>query len=101
MHFEKDYSSNFHAFWILFDSLAECDFIREGLLKHKINAYIGYVPLHSSKVGISLGYKKEDLEITEDCYERILRLPLHNNMTSNDSRLIAELILKLLKEFKR
>lgn len=68
---------NHHAFWVIFDSIANKDRFLQDLLKKEISAYIGYVPLHSSPMGRRLGYKPEDLPITESIGSRIVRLPLY------------------------
>lgn len=96
----NNFQTNYHAFWLLFSKEAECDYVRSELLKESIHAYIGYVPLHSSKVGLNMGYKASDLEITEDVSKRILRLPIHNKMKKADAKIIARLVIKYLKEFK-
>jgi len=85
---------NYHAFFIVLKSEKECDYVREYLLDHKVSAYIGYVPLHSSPVGIKMGNSCEDLPITEEYSRRVLRLPLHNNMSVED----AENICSYIKE---
>lgn len=96
-----NFQNNFHAFWVVFASREECDYMRLKLADNKINAYIGYVPLHSSKVGINMGYAPEDLMITEEYAQRILRLPMHNNMNKNESTYIAKSISKYIKEYRK
>jgi dTDP-4-amino-4,6-dideoxygalactose transaminase len=49
----------------------------------EISAYIGYVPLHSSTMGRKLGYKPEDLPLTEDISSRIVRLPFYTELPKN------------------
>ncbi|WP_416695899.1 dTDP-4-amino-4,6-dideoxygalactose transaminase [Candidatus Pseudothioglobus sp. Uisw_050_01] len=103
LHFHKvkaDSKINYHAFWLIFASIEECNFVRTSLLDNNINAYIGYVPLHSSKVGIKMGYSKEDLKLTQEYSERLLRLPLHHNMIKEDSLMISQMIIKLLIEYR-
>ena len=39
-----------------------------------------YVPLHSSPVGLGLGYRKEDLPVTEEMSGRLMRLPMFAGM---------------------
>ena len=51
----------------------------EGIL-----AVFHYVPLHSSPVGSGLGYRKEDLPVTEDMSGRLLRLPMYAGMDDNE-----------------
>ena len=96
-----NFKTNFHAFWMVFSSDKECDFVRLKLSEKKISAYIGYVPLHSSKVGMSMGYKPDDLMITQEYSQRILRLPMHNNTNKNESKYIAESIIEYTKEFRK
>ena len=71
---------NNHAYFIIFDSdVNQEKFI--SLLKEKnIYAYIGYMPLHSSPMGQSFGYKSGDLPITEDLASRIVRLPFYSEL---------------------
>lgn len=84
--------SNYHAFFIIFNSEQETDEVREYLLKNNIHAYIGYIPLHSSPVGKRMGYEEDSLPKTELLSKCILRLPLHNNMSINDASYICELL---------
>jgi len=56
----------------------------------EIMAYICYVPLHSSPMGLKLGYTADSLPITEDLASRTLRLPLHADMTLRDAELVAK-----------
>lgn len=94
--FIQGYESNFHAFYIQLPDEATCDQVREFMQKEHVSAYIGYVPLHSSKVGISMGYRDDSLPITEEYAKRVLRLPFHNNLTEEDVNYIASLVAKCL-----
>ena len=62
------------------------------LCEKDILAYICYVPLHSSPMGRSMGYKIESCPITEECGKRVLRLPLHPNMKIDDVHYVVEQI---------
>jgi len=90
--FEINYKSNYHAFFVIFETEYICDKVREYLVANQVAAYIGYVPLHSSPVGITMGYSEESLPITEQTAKCVLRLPFHNNMTSEDTSLVCKLI---------
>lgn len=85
---------NYHAYFLIFDSEATCDQVRNHLKANEIYAFIGYVPLHSSKMGMKLGYRAQDLPLTEDYAKRVLRLPFHNNMSDNDVNVVCDHILK-------
>ncbi len=67
------------------------------LKENDIMAYICYVPLHSSPMGIKLGYTAEMLPITEDYGQRVLRLPLYADMNSEDAWKVVNLIKEILK----
>ncbi len=95
-----NFQTNFHAFWIMFSSSKECDFVRLVLFKNEINAYIGYVPLHSSRVGMGMGYSSSDLKLTQEYSERILRLPMHNGMNKDDAQYISKLVVEGIEEYR-
>ncbi len=92
---------NYHAFFLIFNTEAQCDYVRESLAKDKVSAYIGYVPLHSSIMGKSLGYMPDDLPLTEEYAARVLRLPFHNNMSIEDVQYVSEKTICYTREFSR
>ena len=72
----KDYVQlNHHAFWAVFPTLEEKLNFMNKLKEKEIYVYIGYMPLHSAPYGQKLGYKPEDVPLTEDLGNRIARLP--------------------------
>jgi dTDP-4-amino-4,6-dideoxygalactose transaminase len=75
---------NHHGVFILLNSADERERVRETLLAHGIQAVTHFEPLHSSPMGAALGYRPEDLPLTEDLALRLLRLPMHNNLTVED-----------------
>lgn len=83
---------NYHAYYLIFDSVEDCEGVRLALKEQSIFAYIGYVPLHSSPMGQKLGWRPEDLPVTEALAPRVLRLPMHNSMGKDDARRVGELI---------
>ena len=88
----KKIISNYHAFILIFNSKKLCDDIKKYLGKNHIDAFTGYTPLHSSKIGKQLGNKSSDLPITEKIAKKILRLPLHTNLKEQDVEKICRLI---------
>lgn len=88
---------NGHAFVLIFPTRESGDSYRDFLKKHGIDSYIGYVPLHSSKMGLKLGYKRDSLPITEDVAYRVVRLPLHASMKSADISAVLEATSKWIK----
>lgn len=71
---------NHHAFWVVFDKVENKSFFMSKLREKQIAVYIGYLPLHSSPMGLKFGYKAEDLPITEDLSSRITRLPFYTEL---------------------
>ena len=71
---------NHHAFFVIFDTEINKKLFLKLLKEKNIHSYIGYTPLHSSKMGKSFGYNSNDLPITEDISRRIVRLPLYNEL---------------------
>lgn len=86
------YDSNYHAFYTVFDSELTTDKVRKFLLSNEVQAFIGYVPLHSSPVGLRMGYSADSLPRTERVAKCVLRLPLHNKMTERSANAVCLLI---------
>lgn len=76
--------SNYHMFYVVLENLA----VRTALIEHLraagILAVFHYVPLHTSPVGTSLGYRAGMLPVTEKLSERILRLPLYPTLSAEE-----------------
>lgn len=71
---------NHHAFWAVFPTLEEKLTFMSKLKEKEIYVYIGYMPLHSAPYGQKLGYKPEDVPLTEDLGNRIARLPFYTSL---------------------
>lgn len=74
---------NHHKFFVIFDSADKMSQFLDLLKTKKIVPYIGYMPLHSSPMGRSLGYKPEDLPLTESLASRIARLPFYTALADD------------------
>lgn len=89
---------NAHLFYILLKNRLTRDHVMNRLKELGIYAVFHYIPLHSAPVGLRLGYRKEDLPITEEISERLLRLPIYAGMTNAEKyyaiRTIKEQIMK-------
>jgi len=79
-----DCESNYHMFYILLRSLAERTKLIDHLKSHSILAVFHYVPLHSSPMGVAMGYKHGMLPVTEDLSDRLLRLPMYYGLEDAD-----------------
>ena len=79
---------NHHAFYIVFQSeRIRNTFIQYLKEKYNIYAYIGYIPLHSSDMGLKLGYLPNDLPITEEIGKTIVRLPVYPELGMSEEKL--------------
>ena len=85
---------NFHALVIVLKKNQRVNFLNY-LKKYNINAFIGYVPLHTSKIGKKFLFKKQQLKITEEVSKKLVRLPLHNSLKIKD----VDFVTKKIKNF--
>ncbi len=83
-------SQSYHLFYMILPSL-EC---RQALILHLksrgISGVFHFLPLHLSEMGRRFGGKAGDCPVTEDLSDRLLRLPLYNDLTADQqARVIA------------
>jgi len=95
----KECDSNFHLFYVLLPNVA----IRDALMKHLrsqgILAVFHYVPLHTSPMGLKLGGGQGSLPVTENLSQRLLRLPLYNDLTDDEQDQIVTAISEFLHQY--
>jgi len=76
---------NAHLFYLLIDSApGDRDQMIAHLKEKNINAVFHYAPLHTSPMGLGMGYKAGELPVTEDLSERLVRLPCYYELTRED-----------------
>lgn len=92
-----DCSSNHHMFYLLLNSEVERDNLIQSLKEKGISSVFHYVPLHTSPMGLKLGYRKGELPVTEDISKRLLRLPFYNSLTSEEQDFVIKEIKSCLK----
>ena len=95
----KYYNSNYHAFWIRLNSEKSTNSLIKYMKKNNINLYIGYVPLHNSRVGRKFGLNNKLIN-TEKYSKLIIRLPLHNSLNIKMVDYICDYIYKFFYENK-
>jgi dTDP-4-amino-4,6-dideoxygalactose transaminase len=83
-------ASNFHMFYILVEDLQTRTRLIDHLKRAEIHAVFHYVPLHSSPVGETMGYRAGMLPVTEYCADRIVRLPLYAGLRDDEVDRIAD-----------
>ena len=99
-HFDEYKQTNYHCFWLILNSNKERELFINSMKHRGVAAYSSYVPLHSSKMGVQLGYKKNDLPLTEDLAGRLVRLPLYPNLTPEDLESVIKATEEVLNEFQ-
>ena len=74
---------------------------RDGLMQHLkqagILAVFHYIPLHSSPMGLKLGYREGQLPVTEDLSARLLRLPLYHEITEAEQAEVVREVTAYLR----
>lgn len=88
---------NAHIFFILLNDEKNRNNLMEYLKNNGINATFHYLPLHSAPLGQKYGYQPDNLPITEDAASRLLRLPLHYNMTDQEVAKVYKQVEKFLR----
>ena len=92
-----DYAEhNAHLFYILFHDELIRDRIMNQLKEMGIHAVFHYIPLHSSPVGLRLGYRKEDLPVTEEMSGRLMRLPMYAGMSNVENDYMISMLKRIL-----
>ncbi len=77
-------NGNAHMFYLLMQSKQVRDELILHLAEEGIHSVFHYVPLHSSPVGRQYGYQIDDLPITGDVADRLIRLPLYVALSDDE-----------------
>lgn len=87
---QSDLEPNYHAFYLISKNNNK-ELINH--LKDKgISAYIGYEPLHLSEFANKNKLNLEKLPVTEKYYKKLVRLPIHTNMSVKDANDVVSAI---------
>lgn len=89
--------SNYHLYYLILDNENNRDKVINELRKRDIHSYTHYEPLHSSRMGISLGCKRDDLPVTNMVSKCLLRLPLYTDMTDEEANYVIDNLHSILK----
>lgn len=91
------YRYNYHAFVLILEKNNREKFLKY-LKKNKINAVISYTPLHRSIAGKKFSKFKGVLINTDNYVKKIVRLPLHDSLTSKQ---VDYICMKIKHFFKK
>jgi dTDP-4-amino-4,6-dideoxygalactose transaminase len=80
----------YHLFFIVTASLDQRTRLIAHLKQRGILAVFHYLPLHLSEMGQRLGGKPGDCPVTEDLSDRVLRLPLYNDLGETEQAYVIE-----------
>ncbi len=89
-------SHNAHLFYVLFKDETTRNSVMMELREQGIQAIFHYIPLHSSKMGMTLTDKETELPITSDIFNKLLRLPLSADISQQELMYINKIINKVL-----
>lgn len=82
-----------HLYYLILPSLADRTAFINHLRERDVVSVFHYVPLHTSEFGRSLGYAPGDLPLTEAYADRLVRLPLFNDMTFEEQQAVIEAVV--------
>lgn len=83
---------NGHMYFILLNPRADRDYVLRQLKRHGIGAVFHYVPLHDSPGGRQFGRCAGELSVTEDCAQRLIRLPLWVGISREEQRRVVDVL---------
>lgn len=86
---------NWHIFAIRVPRASHNRIIKE-LKSYGVEASFHYLPLHTSVMGRSLGYKNGDLPVTEEVSSTLIRLPIYPQLKKSEMDYMAEVLKKIL-----
>jgi len=81
---------NYHLFYLMLDSERERDRLSKYLNDRGVVSVFHFLPLHTSPMGLKLGYRKGDLPVTEKISDGLLRLPFYNDMTAEEQDYVIQ-----------
>lgn len=90
-----DRTGNDHIFYLLFPDGGARNRAMAALKSQGVMATFHYVPLHSSPMGADL-HGGRALPVTESVAERLLRLPLHAQLSSDDVGRVTDAVRRCL-----
>jgi dTDP-4-amino-4,6-dideoxygalactose transaminase len=82
----------YHLYYLLLPTPTHRDDMIAFLRERSVSSVFHYVPLHLSTYGAELGYNPGDLPFTESCSERLLRLPMYNDMSDAETSYVIDAV---------
>lgn len=85
-------SHNAHMFYVVVPSVMIRDRVLAKLRENRIQAAFHYVPLHSAPAGRRFSRTGGPLAVTEDLWQRLVRLPLSPSLTPEQQARVLEIV---------
>jgi dTDP-4-amino-4,6-dideoxygalactose transaminase len=85
-----------HMFFMLLSNLDQRSKFLEHSKRRGATVLFHYVPLHSAPAGLKYGITRQELKVTSEIANRLVRLPLFSDMTHAE----AEYVVEVVKSFK-
>jgi dTDP-4-amino-4,6-dideoxygalactose transaminase len=82
----------FHMYYLLLRAPEERTSLIEYLENRNVFALFHYLPLNTSEMGMRFGGRAGQCPVTESVSDRLLRLPLYNNLTDDEQRYVIDAI---------
>jgi dTDP-4-amino-4,6-dideoxygalactose transaminase len=87
-HCEQSY----HMFYMMLPSIAAREELIDFLKARGIWSVFHYVPLHTSHMGASFGFKPGDCPVTEFVSDRLLRLPFYESLSAQEQDIVIQAV---------
>jgi len=81
-----------HIFYLMLPSLEARQALIAHLAERGVSAVFHYLPLHVSTMGMRFGGKTGDCPITERVSDRLLRLPVYNDLTDDEQARVIDAV---------
>lgn len=85
----------YHLFYLLMPSLGARQNLINHLKSQGVLSVFHYLPLHLSPMGRKVGGREGACPVTEEVSDRLVRLPLYNNLSAEDRRRVVDAICSL------
>lgn len=91
---------NGHIFFLKMDDKYHRDAVINYLHSHAIGCAFHYTPLHTSKAGKGYRFVSGEQDVTVRESDRLLRLPMHNHLKTEDVEYIRDILVKAINQIK-
>lgn len=91
---------NAHIFFVIFNNVESKLLVEEEMKKKKISLFAHYIPLHSAPAGLKYGKFVGDMKVTDEIYDRLLRLPLWVGIRLDEIKGIIEFLIDIVDKNK-